>query len=85
MLHKETKAVKLIDFGISKKTFQRGVRREMLTVIGTPLYIAPEVLEMGGYDERVDLWALGVTVFWMITGMTPFEAEYRSDTVKKIV
>ena len=38
---KEGKKIKLIDFGISKKTFLRGQRRDMLTVIGTHYYMAP--------------------------------------------
>ena len=38
---KENQKIKLIDFGISKKTFQRGVRRDMLTNTGTFLYQAP--------------------------------------------
>lgn len=38
---KETKQIKLIDFGISKKTFLRGARRDMLTIIGTHCYMAP--------------------------------------------
>jgi serine/threonine protein kinase len=33
--------IKIIDFGISKKTFLRGVRRDMLTIIGTHVYLAP--------------------------------------------
>ncbi len=37
----KSKMVKIIDFGISKKTFQRGSRRDMLTVIGTHFYQAP--------------------------------------------
>ena len=85
MIHRHSRTVKLIDFGISKKTYQRGTRREMLTVIGTPFYLAPEMLLGGGYDERVDLWALGVTLFRTVTGVTPFESEYRSDTVRNIV
>jgi serine/threonine protein kinase len=40
----------VIDFGISKRTFQRGSRRDMMTIIGTSLYLAPEVLLGGGYD-----------------------------------
>ena len=64
--------IKIIDFGISKKTFLRGARRDMLTIIGTHYYIAPEVFIGGGYDERVDLWALGVTIFRIISGYTPF-------------
>jgi serine/threonine protein kinase len=38
---RKEKRLKLIDFGISKKTFLRGARREMLTIIGNPLYLAP--------------------------------------------
>lgn len=37
----KNKAIKIIDFGISKRTYQRGVRRDMLTIIGTHLYLAP--------------------------------------------
>ena len=47
---RDSKRVKLIDFGISKKTFLRGQRRDMLTIIGTHLYLAPEVYIGGGYD-----------------------------------
>lgn len=64
--------LKVIDFGISKKTFQRGQRRDMLTMIGTPFYLAPEVVLGGGYDEKVDLWSTGVTLYKLITGVTPF-------------
>ena len=56
----------------------------MLTIIGSHFYMAPEVYIGGGYDERVDLWALGVTLFQMVEGKTPFESEYHCDTVKNI-
>jgi serine/threonine protein kinase len=68
------KKIKLIDFGISKKTFVRGSRREMLTIIGTMVYLAPEILQGGGYDERVDIWAVGITLYKLIAGVTPFES-----------
>jgi calcium-dependent protein kinase len=68
------KTIKIIDFGISKKTYQRGGRRDMLTIIGTQFYLAPEVYIGGGYDERVDLWALGVTIYQLVVGFTPFES-----------
>ena len=68
------KRIKLIDFGISKKTYQRGHRRDMMTIIGTTFFIAPEVLMGGGYDERVDLWSVGVTLYKLVTGVTPFES-----------
>lgn len=81
----QLKRVKIIDFGISKKTYQRGARRDMLTIIGTSLYLAPEILFGGGYDERVDVWSIGVTIYQMIAGVTPFESEYHSDTVNNII
>ncbi len=72
LYNREEKKIKIIDFCISKKTFQRGSRRDMLTIIGTPYYLAPEVYIGGGYDERVDIWALGVTIYKLIAGHTPF-------------
>jgi calcium-dependent protein kinase len=57
----------------------------MLTVIGTHFYQAPEVYIGGGYDERIDLWALGITIFKLLTGSTPFESEYHSSTIQNII
>ena len=56
----------------------------MLTLTGTPYYRAPEMFEGGGYDQMVDLWAAGVTLFKLITGYTPFESEYHSETINRI-
>jgi calcium-dependent protein kinase len=79
------KRIKLIDFGISKRTFQRGQRRDMLTIIGTSQYLAPEILTGGGYDERVDMWSTGITLYRLISGTTPFESIYHSDTISSII
>ena len=46
----------------------------MLTLTGTPYYRAPEMFEGGGYDELVDMWALGVTIYKLMAGVTPFES-----------
>jgi serine/threonine protein kinase len=57
----------LVDFGCSKycpdKTY---------TFIGTPNYVAPEIITNAGHNRCVDYWALGVTVYEMITGENPF-------------
>jgi calcium/calmodulin-dependent protein kinase I len=42
---------------------------------GTPAYVAPEVLNGSGYDERVDLWAVGAVLFLLLSGTPPF-ADY---------
>lgn len=81
----QARRIKVIDFGISKKTFQRGARRDMLTIIGTSQYLAPEILVGGGYDERVDLWSIGVTLYQLVAGVTPFYSEYHSETINKII
>jgi serine/threonine protein kinase len=44
----------------------------MLTLTGTPYYRAPEMFIGGGYDQKVDLWALGVLIYKIITKVTPF-------------
>lgn len=44
----------------------------MLTITGTSLYLAPEILCGGGYDERVDVWSIGITLYRLIAGVTPF-------------
>ncbi len=67
----------IIDFGISKKLVNRGRKADMLTITGTMYYRAPEMFEGGGYDEMVDLWALGATIYKLMTGYTPFESIYQ--------
>lgn len=50
----------------------------MLTYTGTLFFRAPEMFYGGGYNEKVDLWAAGVTLYYAIIGKTPFESAYHS-------
>jgi serine/threonine protein kinase len=70
----KNKKIKIIDFEISKKLVVNGLKRDLLTIVGSSYYFAPEIYLGGGYDEKIDLWSLGITIFKMITGYTPFES-----------
>merc|ERR1719327_1206567 len=62
--------LKLIDFGISKK-LEEG-KTKTYTMIGTPHYMAPEVMRGHGYGTEVDIWSLGVMLFELVCGFLPF-------------
>lgn len=62
--------VKLADFGFSKKVNYDDLR--LNTQCGTPLNMAPEVLNGEEYDYKIDIWSLGVIMFELLIGTTPF-------------
>lgn len=55
------------------------------STVGTPDYIAPEVLRQKGYGPEIDWWSLGVILFEMLVGYPPFFSDSASDTCKKIL
>jgi serine/threonine protein kinase len=80
-LHDVAAVPKVIDFGIAKATAGPLTDRTPYThfaqMVGTPLYMSPEQAEMNGLDvdTRSDVYALGVLLYELLTGTTPFESE----------
>lgn len=58
----------------------------MSTNVGTPYYQAPEIYEGNGYDEKADLWSLGIILFQLVSGKLPFTISVggKHDLFKKI-
>ena len=61
---------KLTDFGWSN--YMQGDMKRT-TVCGTPVYLAPEIINNRGHDEKVDIWCIGVLLFELLTGISPFQ------------
>ena len=61
--------VKLADFGVSKHT--DGTMAQQHTIIGTPHWMAPEVISGSGHDTRADIWSVGVTLIELCEGEPP--------------
>ncbi|XP_028795654.1 phosphoenolpyruvate carboxylase kinase 2-like [Neltuma alba] len=64
--------LKLADFG-SAEFFKKG--ELMSGVVGTPYYVAPEVVACREYSEKVDVWSSGVILYMMLSGNPPFDGE----------
>jgi WD40 repeat protein len=80
-LHDDKAVVKVIDFGIAKATGQQLTEKTLFTnfaqLIGTPLYMSPEQAQLSGLDidTRSDIYSLGVLLYELLTGTTPFDKE----------
>jgi calcium-dependent protein kinase len=76
----ETSDLKLIDFGLSRH-FKKS--EKMTVPVGTPYYVAPEVLR-GVYDEECDLWSLGVITYMLLSGTPPFPGQGEGEILSRV-
>lgn len=78
--NKEFDQIKIIDFGTSVSFSEESVLNEKL---GTPYYIAPEVLAKN-YGPKCDLWSCGVITYIVLSGMPPFNGSTDQEIMKKV-
>eukprot|EP00928_Gymnodinium_smaydae_P098244 TRINITY_DN9097_c0_g1_i1.p1 TRINITY_DN9097_c0_g1~~TRINITY_DN9097_c0_g1_i1.p1 ORF type:complete len:254 (-),score=20.26 TRINITY_DN9097_c0_g1_i1:413-1174(-) len=76
LLLKNATHMKIIDFGCAQRIGKEDVGSIMLTHRGSGLYLAPEVLLGKVWNERVDIWACGLTCFFMSQGTLPFDVNH---------
>ena len=74
--------VKLTDFGLAKFVTP-GV--STFSFVGTPEYLAPEIIRQQGHSLEVDWWSLGILIFEMVVGRPPFFSNNQHQLFKAIV
>lgn len=79
---KDKLEIKLIDFGFSLQSKEG--ETNLKDFVGTPYYIAPEIIKSRKYGSLCDIWSLGVLTFQLISGEFPFNGRTRAELFRNI-
>lgn len=71
--------IKITDFGLSRVISNNNM---MDTIVGTPFYMSPEILNEKKYNQNTDIWSLGIILYELIYGMHPFKYCSNLDDLK---
>ncbi|XP_031486063.1 serine/threonine-protein kinase ATG1c-like isoform X2 [Nymphaea colorata] len=74
--------LKIADFGFARPLQPRDLAE---TLCGSPLYMAPEIMQLLKYDAKADLWSVGAILFQLVTGKTPFSGNNQEQLRQNII
>jgi serine/threonine-protein kinase ULK/ATG1 len=81
LIHKGV--VKIADFGFARVVDSVN-EKAILTFLGSPLYMAPQVLAKEEFSSKCDVWSLGVTIYEILYGKTPFTAKNPKELLERL-
>lgn len=73
--------IKIADLGFSKST--EGHEQLLESVVGSPMYMSPQIFEREKYTEKTDIWSLGVIFFEMLYGASPWTGCHNIGALKE--
>ncbi|XP_072963228.1 serine/threonine-protein kinase ATG1a [Typha angustifolia] len=78
----ENPLLKIADFGFARYLMPQGLAD---TICGSPLYMAPEIMQDRKYDAKADLWSIGIILFQLVTGNLPFDGKTHYQLFQRIM
>ncbi|KAL9189867.1 hypothetical protein ACHAXT_009542 [Thalassiosira profunda] len=75
--------IRLVDFGLARKHYKDSFEPYMSTVVGTPYFLAPEVLSQK-YDKSCDVWSIGVIAYILLCGYPPFNGRDKREIAHNV-
>ena len=74
--------IKIVDFGLSIRTEKDYLENR---IIGTPYYISPEIINSISYDEKCDIWSVGIISYYLLSGNYPFTGQNKKELYRNIL